>query len=671
MKFQSQSRFLTTVCLLIAVNITFADVRLPALIADYMVLQQGMDAHLWGWAEPGEKIRVKGSWQTAERSTVADKEGKWKVALDTPQAGGPYKIEIKTDENAITVDNVMVGEVWVCSGQSNMQMSLMENGNWHKGVCNYQSEIAAADYPDIRLFTVKPKISTIPLDNCEGAWSQCSPETVAGFSATAYFFAREVYHKTKTPIGLIHTSWGGTPAESWTSRPTLESLKTYKQQLEKVPVSVIDTAAIDTAAYQKNMTEWETKRYSMEKDNQGFGKGYANLEFHADDWKTMSLPTAWESLGDDMNINGVVWFRKEINLPPSWAGKDLALSLGPIEDCDVTYFNGQKVGSISYETENYWQVERRYKVRGSLVREGKNIIAVRVFDDRGEGGLNGKKEQLNVGLVGTEDSISLAGDWKYKVESILDTEPVQPVQPINQDSPTVLYNAMIHPLIPYRIRGAIWYQGESNHTMGHAYRTLFPAMIQNWRDAWGQGNFPFYYVQIAPFKYIEPMSAPFLREAQLMTLSLPNTGMVVTTDITDDVGDVHPRNKQDVGKRLALWALAKTYNEKQIVYSGPLYRSMRIKGDTIRIQFDHTGSGLVVRGNELTHFVIAGKDEHFRRAKAVIEGDTVVVSSDKVKKPAAVRFGWSNTAVPNLFNKEGLPASPFRTDDWYNVTFEE
>jgi sialate O-acetylesterase len=437
-------------------------VKLPAVIGDNMVVQRDQAAPIWGWADPGEEVTITLANQTAVAKAGAD--GCWKVVLQKLAPSQPLEMAVKgSSGSTITLKNILVGEVWAGSGQSNMEMAV-------QSCKDAQQEIAAADYPKIRLFTVTKKKASQPQTDCKGRWVECTPATVPGFSAVAYFFGRQLHKELNEPIGLIHTSWGGTPAEFWTSRKTLEA---------------------DPAL------------------------------------------------------------------------KSLA---------------------------------------------------------RGES--------------------------------------------------SCLYNGMIAPLLPYAIRGAIWYQGESNASRAYQYRSLFPAMIANWRQDWGQGDFPFGFVQIAPFRYgkTDPACWAELCEAQRMTLdSVPNTGMAVTVDI-GDVQNIHPRNKQDVGRRLALWALAKVYG-RDLVYSGPLYKSMAVAGDKIRLKFAHVGGGLAASdGKPLSEFTIAGADQKFVRAVAEIDGKAIVVHSDDVAQPAAVRFAWRDNAQPNLANKAGLPASPFRTDTWKGVT---
>ena len=489
-------------------SLSAAEVRLPAVIGSNMVLQQQSEVSLWGWADPGEEITIRAKWKKGRASTKADANGKWTAKLTTPKAGGdPYTIRIK-GSNTIKLENVLIGEVWVCSGQSNMQWTV-SNSN------NSAEEIANAKYPDIRLFYVQRQIAETPQDDCKGTWQECSPETIPGFSAVAYFFGRNLHKELDIPIGLIHTSWGGTPAESWTKRPILEANEQF--------APIVNRHNEKLAAWPKVMEEYNKK---------------------LEEWK---------------------------------------------------------------------QAAEKAKTEGKKAPD----------------------------------------------------KPRAPGKPSGSHTPSGLYNAMIAPLIPYAIKGAVWYQGESNAGRAYQYRTLFPAMIKNWRDDWKQGDFPFYFVQIAPYKG----QIPEIREAQLIAMNnTANTGMVVTTDIGNP-NDIHPKNKQDVGKRLALWALAKTYGQQDIVYSGPIYKRMKVEGDKIRIFFDHIGGGLVAKDGPLTHFAIAQKEGDFVPATAVIDGDTVVVSSENVKEPTAVRFGWENAAEPNIFNKEGLPASPFRTDDRHGATY--
>lgn len=463
-----------TIVVLLAAGILPAQIRLPAFISSHMVLQQKFDAPLWGWSDPGEKVRVRVSWNDESYRVRADENGKWMVRVPTPAAGGPYTVTI--DDSLLS--DVMIGEVWICSGQSNMQWPLSQT-------VNAEEEIAAADHPDIRLFYAARAFSPEPLHDVYGAWSACTPRSAETFSAVAYYFGKELYQELNVPIGLIHTSWGGTPAEAWTRNDVL--------------------------------------------------KAHADLRIYLDRF-------------------------------------------------------ARKVAAT-----------------------GPGIL------------------------------------------------------PRNQNSPSSLYNAMLHPFIPYGIQGAIWYQGEANRLDAGIYETLFPAMIENWRQDWGEGDFPFYFVQLAPYSYATPLVGAALRDAQRKSLRVANTGMAVTMDIGNP-DNIHPRNKQDVGKRLAFWALAHTYGRSSLVFSGPLYRSLKKEKNRIRLFFDHTGGGLVASGGDLTDFEIAGNDREFIPAEARIDGSSIIVLSDSVQDPLAVRYAFHNADEPNLFNAEGLPASSFRTDNWPIVT---
>lgn len=492
-----------------------ADVKLPAIISDNMVLQRDQPIPLWGWADAGEQVTL--TWGEAQVTAAANNEGRWTAQLPPRPAGGPFELTI-AGKNTITLRNVLVGEVWVASGQSNMEWPVQ----WS---LNADQEIAAANYPQIRLFSVKHTVANQPRPDTEGAWVECTPQTIPGFSATAYFFGRELHQALGVPVGLIKTAWGGTPAESWTSRSSLEAYPDLKVLVER-----------------------------------------------------------WD-----------------------------ALCLQALED---------HAGAL----DQYFQQ-----------------IAKWVQNSQASGLLTPMPPAPSLPGV-------LQNPWRA----------------------SGLYNGMIAPLIPYAIRGAIWYQGESNANRAYQYRTLFPAMIQDWRLHWGQGDFPFLFVQLANFTAppAEPGESEWaeLREAQSMALALPHTGMAVAIDV-GEANDIHPKNKQEVGHRLALAARAVAYGQ-DVVYSGPLYQSMAVEGSSIRLWFRHLGGGLATQGGEpLKGFAIAGEDKKFVWAEARIEGETVVVHSDQVPKPVAVRYAWANNPEGcNLCNRAGLPASPFRTDDWPGVT---
>lgn len=640
------SKWLFSFFLCLLVFAANADIHLPSVISDGMVLQRNSKVPIWGNADPNVVISVKGSWMQMAVSAQSDAKGSWKVEINTPEAGGPFTVVIKGNET-VTLNNVWIGEVWVCSGQSNMEMPVQ---GWSGAPILHSKEtIQSAHYPDIHFFTVKRKIAVRPQRDCKGAWAACSPQTIKTFSATAYYFGRALYEKLKVPIGLIHSSWGGTVAQAWTSREGLGKLGGFDKTLEKLQTIAPRLKEIKVQD-KRNQQLWETQMKEVH-------TAYAAPDFEDRDWKKMMLPTNWEQAGYP-DLDGIVWFRKTIEIPASWAGKELHLQLGPIDDEDITWFNGVKVGGI--QKEGFWAKNRSYIVPGKLVKAGENVIAIRVTDLRGGGGIHGDKASMKLYPVKgrEENSKSLSGNWKYKVAVVKKKSKL-----VNSpNTPTVLYNGMIAPIIPFGIRGAIWYQGEANVGSAVQYAQLFPTMISDWRSHWDEGNFPFFYVQIAPYPYgRNGMQSAALREAQRLSLRMPNTGMVVTLDIGDTT-NIHPANKAEVGRRLSLWALAKVYGKNNITYSGPIYQGMKIKGNKVIVSFKHADKGLVTNGGQLSYFEIAGADGQFVPAKAVIKGKNVVVYSGQVAHPKAVRYAWKDTAVPHLFNKARLPASTFTSE---------
>lgn len=633
-----------------------SEVKLPSLVGDNMVLQQNSDAALWGWGTNGETITITTGWDSKSYTTKSDSSGKWLKTVKTPAAGGPFQIELATKDTTITLKNILIGEVWVCSGQSNMAMKLSEAETANE-------EPAKADnYPQIRFFTVERTIGISPQDDVTGRWSVCAAETAKEFSAVGYFFGKHLHEKLSVPVGLVNTSWGGTPAEAWTSLKAIKELGDFDEKLKEIG-NITDN---DLKAAQNKLDSVKALQTVLlnheEQKNTGIAEQWMQTELNETDWKTIEYPTEWSAT--DIGIfEGIMWSRKTIEIPQAWNEKELILSLGPVDEMDATYYNGKLVGV--HNKIDDWDKARNYTIAASDVKAGKAVIAIRIANTYREGGLFGKPEQLKIYPKDEPDkAISLAGEWLYKIAAHFPKKPVAN----NPHTPTFLYNGMIHPLLNMTIKGAIWYQGESNAARAYQYRKLFPAMITDWRDNWKQGDFSFYFVQIAPFDYGSKLIGAELREAQLLTLDkVKNTGMAVIMDI-GNVNDIHPKNKRDVGKRLALWALAKDYGKSDMVYSGPLYDKQEVEGDKIRIFFKHTGSRLVARNGELTHFEIAGADKEFYPANAEIDSTTVVVHSPKVPKPVAVRFAWKNYANPNLFNEEGLPASSFATDNWKRKT---
>lgn len=662
---------IATGCVTVLPKSTATNVKSHSLICDNMVFQRNMPIVVWGTATPDGIVNVSLNGEKASVKTEAT--GKWKLELAPMKAGGPYELTI-AGKDKIVFKNVMLGDVWVCSGQSNMGVAVKRSNNGHK-------EIKNANYPNIRLFSVPRAVSDKPLESVKASWKVCTPANIPSFSAVAYFFGRKLNKDLKVSVGLIHTSWGGTPAEAWTTYNTLANdpdfspiTDRYKKAIKKYPEAV--------KKYQEALKVWKKmkkgKKTHTDPKNTRFVKGWASVSFNDSDWKSMKVPKIWEEQG--LKIDGLVWFRKEIEIPKAWEGKELMLHLGAIDDFDTTYFNGVKVGATGIDTQEFWIHPRKYKIPAKLVKAGKAVIAVRVFDHFNVGGFVPTEPMriFSFSLEGGKE-IALKGQWKYRVAEAMDPKelvkrrkPRSPFGPGHRHSPSGLYNAMINPLIPFRIKGAIWYQGESNASRAWQYRKLMKAMIIDWRNKWKQGDFPFFIVQLANFAAAknQPIESAWaeLREAQVMAMELPKVGLAVTIDI-GEAKDIHPRNKQDVGKRLALAAEKIAYG-MDIVYSGPTYKFMKVDGDKIIITFDNVGGGLVAKGGLLKRFAIAEKNGKFVWADAKINGNTVIVSSPEVKKPTAVRYAWShNPDGCNLYNKEGLPASPFRTDKRKSVTY--
>lgn len=632
-----------------------ASLKLPKILGDHMVLQQNSFTKIWGWAEPQQEVLVTTSWNQKKYRVVADQKGNWKVSVSTGKAGGPYTVTIEADITRI-LEDVMLGEVWICSGQSNMEWQLQRAET-------AEEEIPASDFPEIRLFTVEKHIATRPNEDLNGSWKLCNPESSAGFSAVGYFFGKMLHQELDVPVGLVNTSWGGTPSESWTSRETLSTFGDFDQQLE----ALYGTSDEEVEKARQEQTRIESmikEQQDFENpENIGFREAWMKVDYNDSDWGEVACPAEWSSLEDIGMLEGVVWMRTGIKIPDSWIGKALSLELGPVDEMDITYINGVEVGTNRVISN--WNVPRYYTVPAALVKSGELQLAIRIVNTNAQGGIFGHPEELKIFPAEDQDEapVLLAGSWKYRIAYKFPEVPMVN----NSHTPSVLYNGMLHPLKNMAIKGAIWYQGESNQTRAVQYRTIFPGMIEDWRSTWKQGDFPFYFVQIAPYDYGPSQTSPELREAQFLTLSkVKYTGMAVTMDIGNP-DDIHPTNKRDVGKRLALWALAMDYG-KDLVFSGPLYREQHIEGNKIRLHFNYTGSGLAAAGGPLTHFEIAGEDQIYHPAVAVIDGETVLVSSPDVALPVAVRYGWSNTAEPNLSNVEGLPASSFSTDNWRRIT---
>lgn len=636
-----------------------AELRLPSIFADHLVLQRDREIPIWGWATAGQRVRVEFAEQRVE--CVAGPDGRWAARLAATAASTtPRSLWVEADTR-LEIRDVVVGEVWLCSGQSNMEWSVGPTSWAGPGVMNWQQEVAAAQHPLIRFFDVKNAVAAQPREECEGAWHVCSPETVGAFSATGYFFGRALQQKLNVPIGLIGSNWGGTPIEAWTSHATIRRFPEFaaaQQEMEQFASSPEETRA----RHRAEMPVW-LERFDAR--DPGIADAWHTPEFDEKQWATLLAPGAWAS-PELKDYDGAIWLRKQVFLPDDWEGVPAELSLGAIDDMDRVWVNGQLVGAT--EEDGQWRTPRRYAIAPGLLRSRANSVVVRIIDTGGAGGLLGPGSELRLNGAGQPAvaPVSLAGDWRYRMGLPLSGAPPAPrLRGLSPYHPSSLFNAMIAPLIPFAIRGTIWYQGESNRDRAAQYRELFPAMIEDWRTLWRQGESPFYYVQIAPFAYAgDRGEAAALRDAQRQTLArVGAVGMAVTLDIGDP-RDIHPLNKQEVGRRLALWALAKTYGDPALTYSGPLYRDMRIEGDAIRLMFDHVDGGLGPAGAILSHFTIAGADRVFRPAVAEISGAELLVRGAGVSAPVAVRYAWGAADEPNLQNAAGLPASSFRTDDW-------
>lgn len=619
---------------------SFAQVKLPRLISDSMILQRDTKVKIWGWASVGEKVTV--SFLDKIYSTTTAKDGKWMITLLPMKAGGPYNMDIEAS-NHITIKNILIGDVWLCSGQSNMELPMERLKD------RYPEIIAAANNSNIRQFNVSTRYNfkSAQEDYPSGSWETTTPLSVLHFTAVGYFFGKTLYEKYHVPIGLIKSAVGGSPAEAWLSENALKQFPQYYNEAKKFK----DTALINEIQNKDRATQNEWYKQLNEKD-EGIKNNWKSPSFNDADWVQMNMPDYWSNV--DSNVeNGVVWFRKTIEAPASMVNKSARIELGRIVDADSVFINGIYIGNTTYQ-----YPPRKYAVPPGILIQGENVIAIKVISNSGKGGfVLGKPYKLTT----VTDTIELKGVWKYKPGASM---PPLAAPTFIMWKPLGLYNAMIAPLTNYSIKGVIWYQGESNTSRAAEYAALFSALIKDWRNHFQQ-NLPFLYVQLA--NYMEAKEEPAesewaaLRDAQLKTLVVSKTAMIVTIDI-GEWNDIHPLDKEDVGKRLALAAENIAYGEKEIVYSGPLYKSMKTDGNKVVISFSNIGSGLIAKDNAaLKYFSVAGHDKKFVWAKAIIENNRVTVWSDKISHPGFVRYAWAdNPEGVNLYNKEGLPASPFQ-----------
>lgn len=663
-----------------------ADVKLPAIISDHMVLEKTAKVPIWGKADPGEEVLITLNGQTVKSTAGAD--GKWKAVLNLADSGpGPFEMTVQ-GKNQIKVTDVVVGEVWVASGQSNMAWLLTNT-------LNAQKEISQSTNPFLRQFAVKKASSMVPLDDCKGKWVSASPETAGAFTAVGYYFGKRLQNELKVPVGLLFTSWGGTPSEAWTSAPALDTVPDLKAARERLSSQIANRPA-DQKKWVEAFGAW-LKQTGREDKPVADAAAFAAPGASTEGWQKVAIPGV--ITGKDMSGNGAVWVRTEIDRKDP-ATEALEMELGAIEGFDSVYWNGELINSLDYKdypgsgyVRGAWL--GKYSVPAAKVKAGKNTLAFRIYAPAGPAKF---PTAFKIG------GWAVTGEWLAKEEfslPLLTAEQLAaaPKPPVNPpvNAASHLFNGMVNPVVPYAISGAIWYQGEANARRSYQYRTAFPLMITDWRKAWDQGDFPFYFCQLA--NYQPKKDAPGesgwaeLREAQSMTLKLPNTGQAVLIDLGES-GNIHPRNKKDVGERLALIALAKDYGRK-IPYSGPVYAALKIDGSKARITFKHADGGLVAKpvpatydveskrnktktapmvrnspNSELEGFAICGEDKKWVWADAKIEGDSVVVWSDKVTAPVAVRYAWADNPTVNLYNGAGLPASPFRTDDFPAATLK-
>lgn len=630
--------------IILAILIVFnanAQIKLPRLISDGMILQRDTKVNIWGWAAPKEKIELDFNHKTYKTTTAED--GKWQIELPSQKAGGPYEMTLKAS-NTIVLKNILFGDVWICSGQSNMELPMERLKD------KYKEYIAKSENPNIRQFLVPDEyyFKEERADFSSGSWVSANPQKILQFSGVAYFFALEIYEKYKIPIGLINTALGGSPAESWISEENIKKFPNYYEEYLKFKDGKLEKQIDEND--RKVSSDW----YKLLNETDSGLKNNWRNSIEISDWKEMNIPSYWAD-GELGNVNGSVWFKKEFTLEKIKQNQ-AKIILGRIVDADSVFVNGNFIGTTSYQ-----YPPRIYSFNTNILKEGKNEITVRIINNSGKGGfVTDKPYELIVG----DQTIDLKGNWKYKLGSKM--LPL-PGQTFVRWKPVGLYNAMIAPLKNYSVKGVLWYQGESNTKNPSEYSALMETLIANWRAQWKQEKLPFLLVQLANYMELktEPAESNWaaLRQQQLNTLKVSNTGLAVTIDL-GEWNDIHPLNKFDVGKRLTLQARKLAYGEKNLVASGPLFKSIKKDGNKLILSFSDVGTGLQIKnGSELKEFAIAGNDGKFLWARAIIEGEKIIVWNDTISNPEKVRYAWAdNPTEANLYNKENLPASPFEVD---------
>jgi sialate O-acetylesterase len=632
-----------------------AEIKLPSLVSDHMVLQRNVAIPIWGWAKAGELISV--TFKDKTYNTTAGSNGKWKLNIDKCGEGGPFKLIISGASQQITLNDILIGDVWLCSGQSNMGYDF----NQPRSRAFYQGDIASSANDKIRQILIAHTTSPIPAENVSSTgWKSAGPRTLNSFSVVAYFFAKNVFEQYHVPIGLINASWGGTRAEAWMSEDGLKEFPDLQNDI----LLAKDTAqlALKVKEKQKMIALWYKENRTGDQGYKGPEAVWAKTDLNEDNWKKAELQALTAKI-DSATVYGVVWYRKTFDIHKKVESATVTLNLGIMADAAEVFVNGFKIGSF-----NNGKVISRYEIADSLLIKGTNSIAVKLSN---WSSTVQKIPELPMYLDIGDEKIPLQGSWKFNIGR--SGAPLPTVYK-PQTLATSIYNGMIAPLLPYAIRGVVWYQGENNDDKGYEYGRLFPALIANWRSKFNQGDFPFIYQQLVNFRPIktEPSESKWaeLREAQLLTLQKTvNTAMAVGID-AGEADDIHPVDKRIVAYRLSLAARRLSYQEKSLTSSGPLYKEMSISNNKIIIGFIDAKDTLIAKNGALKYFAIAGQDRVFKWAKAEIKGNKIEVWNETVAAPVAVRYAWAdNPEGCNLYNKAGLPASPFRTDDWPGLTY--
>ena len=652
-----------------------ANIRLPHIFGDHMMLQQQSTCPIWGWASPGEKITIKGSWGS-ETVTETNSDGKWSARITTKKFGGPFTLTI-SGNNTIVINDVLIGEVWLASGQSNMEIPLM---GWQPQdtILGAHQAIQNANNPNIRFINVKQQAAFEPRDDIEGSWNAINQHTATFCSATAYFFAQKLNEETGIPIGIVNASWAGCNAESWVDIEYIKTMPEFKDKINEymtsLPLQINLHNWIKKHPVVQPGPDWLTEFSAMEFNDEECAK----LSYDDSKWKEMRLPSYYDNQENIGTYDGVVWFRRKVTIPDEWQGKKLILSLGPIDDMDAAFVNGEKVGETMQS--GYWNQERKYTILPGLIRAGEMLIAVRMLDNGNGGGIYGRADLMKIYPEGEENNpdqaVYLAGMWKYLptceyLDGVLyqydhrkceyNSRPQVDVT-LSNKTLAANYYGMLAPIAPFRMAGVIWYQGESNIGFAEQYFKLVPTLVQCWRDSFKNQGMQFYYCQIAPYEFGFGAASYEIREAQRRCMSVINgAGMVSLIDLGRKE-TMHPVRKKEVGERLALWPLNDLYGKK-CETSGPDFHSMVINKNKIELSFTHAESGLVAKGGRLSGFEIGDSRGNFLPADAEISGDKVIVQCPEIPKPKNVRYCWKNyVRTASLYNGAGLPASSFSTE---------